>query len=507
MNSAAAATSPARPASGRSPSYAPILRASHDQIRELGARRSTSLSHIQSAVEGDPAVALNLFARVNAKLKRAGHAPVGDIPRAILFTGMAELPGQMTQSAVLEDTVAPALQANLSTILRRAHHAARQARAIGTLAGGLNGEELLAASLTREGLPYVELLANESDVKLEPAMFSDSLPTVDGGHDATTLSTTCLDLAARFAEATELNWDEEALDELYGEIGHLTGRSTDEISKRLRLATVEAARAGSHFAAYPAATHLMSPGTAPKRPPQPATSPSPTDPERPPKRRKSRPANVQPPERQTEDAAHTRDAADVRPARTKPAAGRAAIAAAEPPPPANAPAPHPDIATGLDELARSAAGGQSGAALLPLALQLICDHCDMKLALLLMKDKSSGHLALRAHRGLEVPEKYTRVPVPLEENPLLSRLMGKAAGFQWGPEKHGKTLKGLPLKLMGGKDAFFYSLHVDDKPLGILVGCRPAGDSAAIESSFERFKKIGGATRDALRESRRSRKR
>lgn len=470
MNSAAAAE-PASPRNGRGLQPAPILRASSALIRELGTRRGTSLAHIKSVVESDPAVALNLFAQVNADLKRAGHAPVGDIPRAILFMGMAELPARLTRASILEDDVNPGLGEELTAMLCRAHHASRQARAIGALAGGLNGDELLAASLTREGLPYLERLAAEPGNKLNLTAFHNFLPAPPDSHDARVTSTRCLDLAARFADATGQIWDELALDELYAEIGDFTGRNPHDVARSLRRATIEAARVGTHYASYVPALRLMSPGAA---------GPS------------------------VKAIGSAADAAvAVTTSRTPPVKQTAPAA----PVAASTDAPDAAAARGalnksLARITRSAASGESAAALLPLALQAICDDAGMGLALLLMRDKTSPDLWLRAHRGIEVPAPFRQQAIVLRENPLLEKLMAKPAAFQWLPEKHALALAALPLKLLGDKPAFFYSLHINEKPLGILIGCRPRATAVTLDAGFSAFKQIAVATRDGLQRQR-----
>lgn len=479
MNSAAAATEPARPRSGRGLQLAPILRASHAQIRELRTRRGTSLTHMRAAVENDPAVALNLFAEVNADLKRAGHAPVGDIARAILFTGIAELPDRISRAGVLEDAVGPGLGEELIRMLCRAHHASRQARAIGALAGGLNGDELLAAALARESLPYLERLAAEPNSQLNLAAFSDFLPATPDSHDAQVTSTKCLDLAARFADATARAWDESALDGLYAEIEEFTGRSAHDVARSLRLATVEAARAGVHYPNYAPALRLMCPGKAPRsaaavRPP---------------------PARVQPPA-----TAAAADAAPVPPAAKKVAAARK-VKKAPPTRPAAQQQTQSSLQRSLAKIEHSAASGDSAAVLLPLALQAICDGTDMGRALLLMRDKTSSGLRLRAHRGLEDAADFNDSTFALDGDALLEQLMARPAAFHWLREKHGHLLTHLPPALIGGNSAFLYSLHVNEKPLGVLIGCCPHTREAKPGAAFAAFKRIGAVTREGLQRS------
>ena len=80
--------------------------------------------------------------------------------------------------------------------------------------------------------------------------------------------------------------------------------------------------------------------------------------------------------------------------------------------------------------------------------------------------------------------------------------MAQPAAFHWLPDKHARLLTGVPLKLLGGKPAFLSSLHVNEKPLGILVGCRPRTADGELDVAFAGFKQIAAATREGLQKSR-----
>ncbi|MGR9090041.1 MAG: hypothetical protein ACU85U_05625 [Gammaproteobacteria bacterium] len=125
----------------------------------------------------------------------------------------------------------------------------------------------------------------------------------------------------------------------------------------------------------------------------------------------------------------------------------------------------------------------------------------MSLAALLMRDKTSSDLRLRAHRGLEVSPAFRQHAITLDGNPLLEKLLARRAAFHWLPDKQAHLLTGLPLKLLGGKPAFLYSLHVNDKPLGLLVGCRPRMADGETDAAFAAFKRIATVTRESLQGS------
>ena len=155
----------------------------------------------------------------------------------------------------------------------------------------------------------------------------------------------------------------------------------------------------------------------------------------------------------------------------------------------------------LAKIERSAASGESAAVLLPLALQAVCDETAMGRALLLMRDKTSSGLRLRAHRGFEDAADFGDRFIALEGDALLEKLMAKAAAFHWLPERHGHLLTGLPPELLGGKPAFLYSLHVNEKPLGVLIACCPHTVDGDRDAAFAAFKRIGAVTREGLQRS------
>jgi hypothetical protein len=142
--------------------------------------------------------------------------------------------------------------------------------------------------------------------------------------------------------------------------------------------------------------------------------------------------------------------------------------------------------------------GHSGAAVLPLALQAVCTAAGLELAVLLLRDKTSASLHVRAHRGRELPAAINDVPIALAQNELLAKLLKREAAFHWLPENHKSLLSGLPLQLFGEKAGFLFSLVVADKPLGIILGCRPLTAPAQHAAAFRKFKQICIETRNAL---------
>lgn len=500
MNSATATAAPATVRTAESSCFAPILEASHQRIRELAGRRSTSLSHLQHAIEADPALALNLFTAVNTMLRNSGHPLVTDIPRAVLFMGITEAIEQFGKSTTLEASVERKQCGPLLRILCRAHHASCQARAIGSIVGGVNSDEILAVSLTSEALDYVAALAARTDSTPSPDAIRSFLPAPPEGADASLVSRLCLDLGSRFALATEACWDEEVLETIYTEIAEFCGRDAAAIARILKLTTVAAARAGGHFDCYPPANHLMSPGIAPG-------STKPTAVMRGPK------ADTPPTGAVSEIARTTRAATantpptapDPKPkaSAVNPDPGAVRTASASPAPAVAkkcAPAPGADLEAALERLVGAVKRGKSAASILPHALQAICDHLGMGLVVFLMRGKSSGTLGIRLHRGLELPEQYLQATIDTAMNPLLARLMEREGVIHWDPTKHKSGLDRLALKLLGKKHGLFCSLHLEGKPLGIIMACRPRAELSSEQ--LQAFKLISRKTTQAVALSR-----
>ena len=350
----------------------PILRSSHQRIGELSQRQSTALSHLQRLIEGDPGVALNLFTDVNKKLKGGGRAPAADIPRAVVFMDPDIFIRRIAQAPVLETLANDDQVHGLRRLLGRAHHASRQARTIGRLLGGISGDELLAASLTREALAYVEALSELPGSSFDPGALRGLLPAPLDGHDVERVSNCCIDLAARFATATDAAWDEAMLDPILEEVADLTRQSPEDVASAVKSATVDAARDGEQFEIYPAAIYLMSPG--PRR--EHAGSRS----------QLAKPIAIL---RGTHPKKRSAAAPQQAPSAMVDPASKGTTN---------------DLDRVLKRLQHAAKNGKSAAKILPFSLQMICEHVDVQLAVLLTCDERSGQLAVRLHHGLRLPD-------------------------------------------------------------------------------------------------------
>ena len=103
----------------------------------------------------------------------------------------------------------------------------------------------------------------------------------------------------------------------------------------------------------------------------------------------------------------------------------------------------------LKRLHRAAAKGKPAAKLLPFALQLLSDECGFDIASFLIRDRATGDLRLRVHRGKTLPAAYFERAIRLDESPLLQKLLDRERGFAWLPDKHADLLDVVPRKLLG----------------------------------------------------------
>lgn len=156
------------------------------------------------------------------------------------------------------------------------------------------------------------------------------------------------------------------------------------------------------------------------------------------------------------------------------------------------------LASGLKRLLHGATNGKSAAVILPYALQLICDLIHVQLAVLLMCDKRSGKLAVRLHHGLELPAQLVGHPIDPSKNPLFERLLESQAAFHWLADEHKNSLAAIPLKLLGDKDGLLFSMHIEGKPIGLIMACRPAGADHLTPQQFKTFKQLCSTTTNAL---------
>jgi len=380
--------------------------------------------------------------------------------------GPADLVTRIGHAPILDEEINADQALGLLCLLSRAHHASRQARTIGALAGGVNCDELLAASLTSEALSYVKVLTKLPGSTLDPATLSGFLPGLLDGHEVNRVSSFCIDLAARFAAATDACWDERLLEPMFSEVGEFTRRPPDTVASAMKNATVVAARDGAHFNLYRPAIYLMSPG-----PRVDVANAPPKKPKAAPKLLKiqtnqaSRPVTTQQP-------------------RTKP--DRTI---------------DPTVDTLDDALKRIAHGGnsrKSATMILRYSLRMICDHIKVQLAVLWICDKRSGQLALRLHHGLKLPSQLIGHPLDPLKNPLFERLLESQLEFHWLAEKHQNSVGALPQKLLGTKDGLFFSLHTATKPTGIIMACRPIGADHITPDQCKNFNRICKATADTL---------
>ncbi|MFT4560333.1 MAG: hypothetical protein ACI9BW_000067 [Gammaproteobacteria bacterium] len=260
MTSAARATPSASPVGDDRSLHTPILRISKQLIRDLARRPSTSIVHLKEAAEADPAVTLNLFARVNSMLKRAGHDVVPDVSRAILFLGIQDFITDVETSIALEDVIEPQDCGPMIQMLASAHHASRQGFAMGRLVGGVNCDEIVATTLTTQALAYMDAFNQHQGKPSAATEVRKLLPGTADDPAVSPVFRTCVEVACDYAAATDSSWNDASLNAIFARVGELIRRDPDNVASSMLRTTIDAARMGVHFGSYAPIPHLMALG-------------------------------------------------------------------------------------------------------------------------------------------------------------------------------------------------------------------------------------------------------
>ena len=109
---------------------------------------------------------------------------------------MTALPEWLKRTAILDDLVDADVRTTLQQRLVQAHHAARQARAVAQLKGGINPDETLATALARGAIGYLDSLASHVPAYDQREYYEQALPPPHEDPDVRRIASTCVDLGA-----------------------------------------------------------------------------------------------------------------------------------------------------------------------------------------------------------------------------------------------------------------------------------------------------------------------
>lgn len=495
------------------PGDVPIFRRTQRRLLEISPRRDTiSARDVAGVLLADPLASLQILHGLNKRVMEKYGTEVLAVEHALMMQGLGAYLDGARRLTVLEDTPAgkdPRSLAALQALTRRAQHAAWQARDFAVLHADIRAEEVEVAALlaclpeyllwlrapdagralarlrrrasmeeaSQEalGVPMKSLrLAVLEDWSIPPTTL-DMLDDRNPGRARQIILAACLDIAER----SERGWWDEALLADYEALSAVENIPLDEAIAYAHANAARAARQGDWLPQPPAAAWgPMIPGDWP-------------------------------PEADEQEAAASSAAAPaptpVAKADTRPGAAPAPRPSVAAPSPA-APAP--------TQAAEAAACPMPDKQVLREALQGIEQHLDGSLNLnqmsaIILKGLHTGLglsrilFAMATPDGLKVKARFTlgiRADDPLRHfefalagKDLFCQLMGKMQGV-WVNEGNREKLwpmvgPGLQ-KTIGAGDFYAMSLHVDNKPIGMIYADRGHGHCGLDPLTYTDFKML-----------------
>lgn len=518
------------------PGEVPIFRHTHDQLRTLSPRRDEiSARDVANVVQSDPLATLQVLHILNKRVMERYGTEVLTVEHALMMQGLGVYLDTARRLPVLEDTPAgkdPKSLAALQALTRKAQHAAWQARDFAVLHADIRAEEVEVAALmayvpeyllwlrapdTAQALRrmYRRMPAQEAEQQILglsmkalrlavledwsiPPTTLDLLDDKNAGRARQVIVDACLDIAHR----SERGWWDEAL---LADYEALSGVENTPLDVVIANAHANAARAARHSNWLPqpaAATWApMIPGPWPpeedEAQAQAATAPS---------------QATQPPKATPQQAVPPAPPA----AADSPAPPSAPAAKPVSPPPATTPAaPPPSPASGQEEPDEEhAACPMPDKQVLREALQGIEGHLDGSLTLnqmsvIILKGLHTGlglsrilfamvtpdgnKVKSRFSLGIKSDDPLRHFEFSLAGKDLFCQLMGKMQGV-WVNEGNREKLwpmvsPGLQ-KVIGAGDFYAMSLHVDNKPIGMIYADRGHGECGLDPLTYTDFKML-----------------
>ena len=503
------------------PGDLPIFRHTHQKLRELSPRRDAiSARDIANVLLLDPLASLQILHALNKRVMEKYGTEVMAVEHALMMQGLGVYLDTARQLPVLEDTPAgkdKASLAALQALARRAQHAAWQARDFAVLHTDVHAEEVevaalmaympefllwlrapdTARALRRAGrrMPVGEAWESVLGVSMKAlrlAVLEDwsipppTLDLLDDKHATRprqTILAACLDIADR----SERGWWDDALVADYEALAGVENTPVDVVVANVHANAARAARHCPWLSQAPAAAWApMIPGDWPpdEYDREPSASPAP--------------------------APAVTAKAPGQPASPTPAPAKAAPPAQTTTPPPTPQAPAPATAPEEDHAACPMPDKQ----ILREALQGIEGHLDGTLTLnqmsaIILKGLHTGLgltrilFAMVTPDGKKVKSRFTlgiKADDPLRHfefslagKDLFCQLMGKMQGV-WVNEGNREKLwpmvsPGLQ-KVVGAGDFYAMSLHVDNKPIGMIYADRGHGECGLDPLTYTDFKML-----------------
>lgn len=518
------------------PGDTPVFRHTHRALAELAPRRDRlAAREVAHEILSDPFATLLLIHAINKKMAQRSGNEVTTVEHAVMMQGIGAYLDTARALPVIENTPAGqdtfALRA-LHGLVRRAQHAAWQARDFAVLHSDIQAEEVQVAAILHHvpemllwlrapaearrlralyrQMPAEEAAATVLGQPLQawrlaileawnvPEFTRDLLDPARTGQPRQTILAACIDIARR----AEKGWWDEALLQDYQALADLDHLPLEQVIAIAHANAARAARGSTWLAATPAGAWIpMIPGPWPAEEdeaPQPSAAP--------------RPAS---------ETAAPRDAA-VAPVQARPAAVEPARLAAPAPDIPQAPPPRTDAPQAAPRAAAGEAPAPDEHLACPMpdkqvfrdALKGIESHLDgsynlNQMSAVILKGLHTGlgltrilfamvtpdgeRVKSRFTLGIAADDPLRHFEFRLDGKDLFAQLMGKMQGV-WINEGNRERL--WPMvdprlqKLVGASDFYAMSLFNGSRPLGLIYADRGHGECGLDPLTYTDFKML-----------------
>lgn len=477
------------------PGEIPVFRHTYDRLRELAPRREEiSARDVANVVLADPLATLQILHVLNKRVQERYGTEVLTVEHALMMQGLGVYLDAARRLPVLEDTPAgkdPKSLAALQAVARRAQHAAWQARDFAVLHADIRAEEVEVAALlayapecllwlrapdtgaalkrARRRLPTqaaeVEVLGTPMQA-LRLGLLEDwslaptTLDLLDDKHAERArqiILNACLDIADR----SERGWWDEALMQDYVALAGVENTPLEDIIANAHANAARVARLVPWLSQPPAAAWgPLLPGPWPK---------------------------------------DEYDEEPVTAAAIKPAAATAPAPSAAPTPaPATAHdvCPMPDKQVLRDAL-QGIEGHLDGSLTLNQMSALILKglHSGLGLSRILfaMVTPDGQKVKARFTLGIKAEDPLRHFEFNLQCQDLFCQLMGKMQGIWMNEGNRAKLWPMVDSKLqqmIGVGDFYAMSLHVNNKPVGMIYADRGHGECGLDPMTYTDFKML-----------------
>ncbi len=459
-----------------------------DQNLEILARLSLDenvpVERLAAVIERDPALTIRLLRQVSAVDHKHLRTEVTTVTHAVMMLGLSRVRdlhrGVPTMGTVKE----PLVRRHLLESCSHAYHAATQAYDWARLRKDMEPDEIFMVTLLHnvgemllwrfapKKMLQIETLTQHEGMEPEEAQYVVlgfgldqltmglaqrwRLPSllIDSLHPENAQKHRVLGimLAVQLARKARRGWYRPSVTSVLEQATEYLHRDLDEITRRIHMTAVEAARASEEYQALPAAALLLLPPGAP-----------------------------------------VITVARQKPGEVKPAAGQAATGDGRPPP--FCLAPRTDVFRRSYAALGNLDGELSLHQALAIAMEGMHDGLGLNRVVFAMLTPDRGELKARSILGSDNDPLFNRFAIDIDGVNLFARLLDKPQAI-WVND--GNRARFWPLvpnnvqKLIRINSFFAMSVFVKGKPVGIFYADRHTQACTLEEATYKRFKGIAG---------------